>query len=382
MAKRSQPVARLPADLDAIELPRSGVAWYRDPRTTGLKFRVSNRGYTWVLHARVRGQPRRIRLGQYPRMGLDAARIAAARLADAGVQGPPVTLGQVREQYLDSPQFLGLAHRTQRSYKHSLAHRDLQPLMTRKLRDLTRLDFLTVKDTIARHGRAASNILRPVGALLSWGVDRGYLESNPAARLKLQANEADPRPFSEQEVAGMLVALYQSPEPLRTAGLLSAYTGQRPSTWTDAKWVEVDLRKARLTVSRSRGRKTKLGRGWAVPLPRQAVGLLKTLRKSQGNSPAEWVFGRRITIEQKQRDRLAKLAGMDDPSNRGTPYRFRDTFLSTLNEWGVPVETQLMLGRARVAPRRQPRPLHHPSAVDAAGGGDAALGRLDGAPMA
>jgi integrase len=138
-------------------------------------------------------------------------------------------------------------------------------------------------------------------------------------------------------------ALHDSPEPIRTIGLLVAYTGARPATWTDAKWSEVDLKRALLTVSRSRGRTTKLGRGWAVPLPKQAVVLLQVLRKSYGRHPPEYVFGRRVVIEQKQRDRLAKLAGMTDPKNRGSLHRWRSTFLLTLNQWGVPLETQLVL---------------------------------------
>jgi integrase len=276
-------------------------------------------------------------------MSLDAARTAAGRLADSGIVGPPVTLGQVREQYLDSPEFAALAPRTQRSYKHVLGHRDLYALMGRKLRELARLDLLNVKDAITREGRVASNLLRPVMALCSWAVDRGFIEVSPASRLKLAANEADPRPFSDHEVGEVVAALEKMPEPMRTLGLLIAYTGQRPATWTDAKWSECDLRRARLTVSRSRGRQTKLGRGWAIPIPTQALALLKELRKKQGRHATEYVFGRPIVIEQKQRDRLAKLAGMDDAGNRASLHRFRSTFLSTLNQWGVPVETQLML---------------------------------------
>jgi integrase len=336
-------VRRLPDHLDAVEIPRSGTALYRDPRSRGLFFRVSNRGYSWVLNARIGGMPRRVKLGDYPRMSLDAARTAAGRLADRGVVGPPTTLAQAREQYLGSVEFSALAPRTQSSYRHVLTHKLLAQLMGRKLRELTRQDFLGLKHTLAQNGLVAANKLRPLMALCSWALDHGLIETNPATRLKLQANEADPQPYTQPEVSSMLAAIEKLEEPTRTLGIMVTYTGQRPTTWASAKWSEADLRRGTLTVVRSRGRAGKLGRGWSIPIPRQALEILTALRAAQGRHANEWVFGRRLVVQQRVRDRMAKIAGLADASNRGTLHRFRATFLTKLTEWGVPLEMQLAL---------------------------------------
>jgi integrase len=311
-----------------------------------LRLRVSNRGFTWVYHGRLNGQPRRHPLGTYPKMSLEQARAAAMRLSDAGaVQTSVTTLGQLREAYIASTEFAALAKRTQQSYQWVLEGKDYAPFNARKVRDITRQDVLGLKDQIAASGRAYQNLLRPLQALLTWAVDRGYIDVSPATRLRLPQNEADPHPFSDAELGEMVYTLEHRgvDEPYRTLYLLVAYTGQRPSTWAEAKWSEIDLKKGTLTVSRSRARTTKLGQGWAVPLSALVVQALTALREAQGKGRNEWLFGRPLVVEQKARNRIAKLAGMADEANRGTLHRFRATMLTKLNEWGAPLETQQRL---------------------------------------
>jgi hypothetical protein len=85
----------------------------------------------------------------------------------------PLTFAQLRLAYFDSAEFKALAPRTQRSYKWVLNSKDYEELAPRKIRDVTRLDLLALKDKIAADGRAFQNILRPAQALFSWALDRG-----------------------------------------------------------------------------------------------------------------------------------------------------------------------------------------------------------------
>lgn len=342
MGKRSTVVARLPADIDAIELPQRGARWYRDPMTVPLRLRASRRGHTWIFHGRIRGEPRRQTLGRYPRMNIEQARAMAGRIANEGgaPASVPLTFSQLRLAYFDSAEFKKLAERTQRSYRWVLQSKDYDGLAPRKIREITRLDLLALKDKIATDGRAYQNILRPAQALFSWALDRGHVDVSPAARLKLPLNEADPQPYNDAELGALMGAAEKAAEPWRTLYLLVGYTGQRPATWTDAKWDEIDLRNATFTVSRARGRKTKRGRGWAVPLAKPAVALLEALRKRQGRGRNEWLFGRKLAVEQKVRDRIAKAAEMTEAGERGTLHRFRSTMLTKFNRWRIPTEVQ------------------------------------------
>lgn len=348
MTKRSQIVAKLPADIDAIEPPKSGARWYYDPFTTPLRLRASRRGHTWIFHGRILGAPRRKPLGKYPRMSLEQARAAAQRIAAEGAPAAvPLTFGQLRLAYFESAEFKGLAERTRRSYKWVLESKDYESLSKRKLRDITRLDILAIKDKIAADGRAFQNVLRPVQALFSWALDRGLVDVSPASRLKLPLNQADPQPYTETEISDLLTAVRKAGSPWRELYLLTAYTGQRPSTWTEAKWNEINLKKGVLTVSRTRGRRSKLKKGWSVPLGKHCIDILKAMEKEQGRNRNEWLFGRRLVVEQKVRDRIAKGAGLSEASNRGTLHRFRATMLTKLDEWGIDVETaQRLAGHA------------------------------------
>lgn len=344
MPKRSSNVARLPADLDAIERPRHGQRWYYDPLTVPLRLRASKRGHSWIFHGRIRGAPRRQPLGQYPNMNLEQARAVAARIASEGAPATtPLTFSQLRLAYFDGAEFKQLAPRTQKSYKWVLEGKDYEGLKSRKLRDITRLDLLAIKDKIASDGRAYQNVLRPAQALFSWAFDRGLVDVSPAARLKLPKNEADPKPYTDDELGSMIHAARKAKESWRTLYLLVAYTGQRPSTWTGAQWAEVNLKTATLTVSRTRGRLTKRGRGWSIPLTEPVLALLQALLKRQGRKKNEWLFGKALVVEQKIRDKIAKAADMSAKSSRGSLHRCRSTMLTKLNEWRVPTETQQRL---------------------------------------
>lgn len=360
MQKRSQFVAKLPADtpakrlqripaeLEGIKLPSRGQRWYQDATVTPLRLRVSHRGLAWVFHGRTRNGPRRRPLGKHPRMDIEQARAAAQRIAsETAPASTPLTFSQLRVAYFDSAEFKRLSARTQKSYKWVLEGKDYEGLAPRKLRDITRLDLLAIKDAIAADGRAFQNVLRPAQALFSWALDRGLVDISPATRLKLPLNQADPQPYADEELGDMVAAAKKASEPWRTLYMLVAYTGQRPSTWTDAKWAEINMRSGTLTVSRVRGRRSKLKRGWAIPLAKPVLALLQALLKRQGRDKNEWLFGRALVAESKIRNTIAKAAGLPKEANRGNLHRFRATMLTKLDQWAISVEVaQRLAGHA------------------------------------
>lgn len=344
-AKRLQ---RIPAILDDIKRPKEGQRWYQDAMVTPLRLRVSRRGLAWVFHGRTKNGPRRRPLGDWPRMDIEQARAAAQRIAaETMPANTPLTFAQLRIGYFESAEFKRLAPRTQKSYRWVLESKDYSALAPRKLRDITRLDLLTLKDKIATDGRAFQNILRPAQALFSWALDRGHIDVSPAMRLKLPSNQADPKPYSETELGSMVEAAREAAEPWATLYQLVAFTGQRPSTWTHAEWGEVNLKAGILTVSRVRGRQSKLKRGWAIPLAKPALALLRALQKRQGRQRNAWLFGQPLSAESKVRNGIAKAAGLPSKANRGNMHRFRATFLTKLDDWGVSVEVaQRLAGHA------------------------------------
>jgi integrase len=172
------------------------------------------------------------------------------------------------------------------------------------------------------------------------GARPRHIDVSPAARLKLPLNEADPQPYTDSELGALVEAASKAEEPWRTLYLLVAYTGQRPATWTDAKWTEIDLRNATLTVGPPPGAHHEARPGLVHPARRPAVALVQALHRRQGRGRNEWLFGRKLVVEQKVRDRIAEAAGMAKEGERGTLQRFRATMLTKFNRWRVPTEIQ------------------------------------------
>lgn len=333
---------RIPADLDNIRRPLKGQRWYQDSMVIPLRLRVSRRGLTWVFYGRTPSGPRRTSLGNYPRIDLDQARLAAQRRAGIAAT-VPMTFAQLRTAFFESTEFAELAERTRKSYRWVLEGRDYNGFANRKLRSITRQDVFALKDDIHNSGRKYQNIMRPLQKLMSWALDRGYIEVSPAARLKLSANEEDPQPYTDVQVGLVVHAAKTAVYPWRELYLLVAYTGQRPVTWAAAQWNEINLKTGTFTIARSRGRRSKLGRGWAIPLAKPVVDILNAIMKRQGRERNEMLFGRKIAVESKVRNAVAKAAGMAGAANRGNMHRFRSTMIATLNEWGISTETQQRL---------------------------------------
>lgn len=92
--------------------------------------------------------------------------------------------------YRRSPEFARLGPKTQESYLRALDV--LQPIDRYRASDLKRAHLLALRDTLSDKPRTADMFVATARRLLSWGVDRGYLEHNPLMRVS-PINEAASR---------------------------------------------------------------------------------------------------------------------------------------------------------------------------------------------
>src|SRR5262245_23398521 len=82
-------MARLTAiAAEKAKLPERGQIDMRDPSRPGLALRISHTGRkVWTMHLRQGGQLKRIKLGEYPAMGLGEAREAWLKARAARAAG-------------------------------------------------------------------------------------------------------------------------------------------------------------------------------------------------------------------------------------------------------------------------------------------------------
>jgi integrase len=138
----------------------------------------------------------------------------------------------------------------------------------------------------------ARRVLQTCGVVMRWAVAHGLADRNPVADLK-PSDFLKPRIVTNfarvgaAELPALLRAInaYQGSVYTRVAIQLMALTFVRTSELIQARWDEFDLERAEWTIPPDRiGRKGVMGkrRAHLVPLSRQALEWLRTLRVARG----------------------------------------------------------------------------------------------------
>jgi integrase len=187
-----------------------------DLRCKGLALRVAASGKTWNLSFRIKGAGvRRLSLGRYEDVGLEAARrraneiTLAARLgvdliADEGTKRDQREQSFTVEQLIDEyvrrrvTGRLRTAGEIERRLKRALA-----PMMTRKAADILRRDLRELLDTVADGGRVreAGHRRQAIATMFKWALSQDIVETDPAYGLSSYGlSEPRDRVLSEDEV--------------------------------------------------------------------------------------------------------------------------------------------------------------------------------------
>jgi integrase len=138
------------------------------------------------------------------------------------------TLGMLVTEYRASSEFNGLAARTRADYQRMLDY--FRPIADTPLIRFDRALVVRIRDKAGARGRRFANYVKAVLSIVfSWGIERGYLDSNPAERVKnIKRPKGTPdanRPWSDAERHAVLDA---APIQMRPALSLMMFTGLGP----------------------------------------------------------------------------------------------------------------------------------------------------------
>lgn len=116
-------------------------------------------------------------------------------------------------------------------------------------RDVSRRDIMAARDAIAKKRGlgAAAAFGRITSALFGWAQDRGWVDFNPAARLKSLPGGALPA-WTEAQISHALANL---PEELRRVVVLGVHTGQRRGDMCAMTWAAYDGATIRLRQAKT-----------------------------------------------------------------------------------------------------------------------------------
>lgn len=220
--------------------------------------------------------------------------------------------------------------------------KDLMPrFKDRAISSLTRLELTSaLKEVEARAPQVARNLRNYLSGILEYAIDSGLIEDNPVPPVRIlrkrsQSNHPALSPKLLGEFLRKLDALTTINDQTRIAMLLMVLTACRKSEVIGAKWSDFNLKTGEWEVPAER---MKAGRTHWVPLSKQAVSLLGTLRSIVPTNN-EFLFPNRDDPKRPMADRsLNALMERLGFGHDGTPHGMRAAFSTHFNGAGANVD--------------------------------------------
>jgi integrase len=346
--------------------PRAGkseaVLW--DSAVTGLGLRVRVTGSTaWVFVYRPKGAgrseaARKVTLGSWPTLAIDAARAAAkAKAGEVALGADPAAVlreERNRERRMVSKALDEYESAIRRRKLVNVAtimstlRRGLAPLAGREIDTLTRVDLVGRIEALEDAGLpgAAADLRKHSRSWLEWAVSRGLAPFNALAGLRRPResraerleNERKGRALSDKEFA----TLWAGVDAMGAFGGLVRFallTGLRRSELAGLRWS--DIKADRLTLA---AHGTKTGVAHEVPL----TVMMRNVLTAQPRTASDLVFG--SARGGVQMSGWTKLVGAAN-ARSGVSFKLHDlrrTTRTLLSRLGVDEPTaELCIGHVR-----------------------------------
>jgi integrase len=307
-----------------IKAAKHGKDAYKLTDMRGLYLEVSKlnpQGYgskLWRFRYKLLGVENRIALGAYPDVSLDKARdlLAAERTRLAAGVDPAAkkrearenlkgTLRELAEEWMtghfgkwekNGAQRVRVAasERYVKKIRGRMQNYILPEIGSRPITTITSADVLKVlrKMEAAGKGDSVLKAKNETGQVFNYAISTGRFKglTNPISALKDSLRDyvkGEYAGLTEPRAVGQLlrdIDAYGGRIETRYLMKLMAYLWQRPSELRMAEWTEFDMKDARWTIPPER-MKVKNRPAHIVPLPRQAIAILKDLHAYTGDQP-------------------------------------------------------------------------------------------------
>ena len=286
--------------------PASGRTEFSDLRCVGLTFRITSNGiksWSYRFRDRTTGRLCRATIGQFPTIGLSAARSAAddmrGEVASGGnpaekkkqdrAGGSSKTLGALAERYLDE-----YSRRKKRSHatdERNLRLHVLPRWKNRAYATIRRADVIELVEGLVADGKQtlANRVQSLISSVFTFALDADLVENNPCYRLKKRGVEnVGRRVLSDAEIRLFWNGIIESGAAKRTGlGLrLALLTGARVGEIAGLSRTELQhVADRNLATWVIPGGRTKNGRGHLIPLSplarRAVLDLLAMIEPSE-----------------------------------------------------------------------------------------------------
>lgn len=278
--------------------PKGKRIMYYDASIKNLALRVSSQNKTYYLVKKINNQTVFSRIGDASNTPLKKARQIMLEMVDKANHGknPNDDKRKIRDsitvqEFFDEYYYpdhceLRKGHASRKMDKTALRLYVPQDIKSHKLLTLTRPDMERMhNNTWKRTGSvySANRALKLMRQMFNKAIDWGMQCHNPAARIKLFPETKRDRFLQPDELPRFFDALAADPDIyFRAFILLSLLVGQRRRNMQSLRWSDINFKRRALYI-----KKTKNGDPQAVPLPDQAIEILRELETFKTN---EWLF--------------------------------------------------------------------------------------------
>ena len=322
----------------------------------GLHLLVTPQGSKlWRLAYRYAGKQKTLAIGAYPAVTLEDARDAraAAKKLIAGGTDPGVakktekrqqmiaaanTFQAVAEEWMDKRQREGRAATTQTKTQWLLDFA-YPTIGNRPIAEISSAEVLETLRTVEKRGRyeTARRLRSTIGGVFRYAIATARAEYDPTVALRgaLTAPIVTHRPaITDPASFGALLRAmdgFEGQPTTRAALQLMALLFPRPGELRAAQWAEFDLDAAVWTIPAAR---TKMRREHRMPLPIQALSVLRSLRQLTGNGDLVFPSIRSAHRPMSENTLNAALRRMGYSKDEMTAHGFRAAASTMLNESG------------------------------------------------
>jgi integrase len=344
--------------------PDPGKPWKRKSDGGGLYIEArANGSRYWRLGSRFKGKQKVLALGTWPdvsrelaRQRRDDARKLLAQDVDPSERGNDKhTFMGVAAEWVAKAQN-GNSKRAPWSERHLarvkfILDNDLKPHVGHlPVGEIRPADFMRALRAVEKRG-ALQTIVKVKGvadAVMAYAVGHGLAETNTARDIKLSLFDSAPVRHHATitdpvQIGAVLrnIRAYEGYAVVRLALELAPMLMLRPGELRSARWADIDLAGALWTIEAGR---TKQRRKHLVPLPRQAVEILRELHDLTGPTGNHSRTGRGLyvfpsirTYEKPISENTlnAALRAMGYAGDQLTTHGFRSMASTLLNEEGT-----------------------------------------------
>jgi integrase len=328
---------------------------YTAPDALGLTLYIAPSGIkSWHFRFTWLGKQARISFGTYPDTSLKEARSRRDEAREDIASGiDPRTSRKERKAELveaNGQTFRRvydewLAFRTKSispgTYRiiSNLMKLDVLPVLgSRQIDSIKRADVISLIRGIEKRGSVLTAVKarQRMGQVFSYAIATGLIESSPTAEMHAITQKAGPHkpfpflPFSELPKTIATLQGCNAGRQVKSAVMLMIYTASRPKMVRFAEWSEIDLDTATWIIPAS---KMKKQRDHAVPLPAQAIEILKSMLPLTGG--LRYVFPHRsdptIPIGTNYANSVIDICKL---RGKQSPHGFRHLFSTEMNHRG------------------------------------------------